>query len=102
MTYHNKLQERVVELAGKSFASYHVRDKTLIFAGCTVKRPKANPANTTGTTNRDNAPPPETTEQKGDLLICDLWKNETDSVHEMRVVNTDAKSHSENPPEKCL
>ena len=43
-----------------------------------------------------------TTEQKGDLLIHNLWKNWTDSVHYMRVVNTDAKYHSGETPEKCL
>ena len=41
-------------------------------------------------------------EQKGNLLICDLWKNGIYSVHNMRVVNTDAKYHSSKTPEKCL
>ena len=41
-------------------------------------------------------------EQKGDLLIRELWNNNTDSVHGMRVVNIDAKSHSATTPEKCL
>ena len=27
---------------------------------------------------------------KGDLLILDLWKQGTDSIHDMCVVNTDA------------
>ena len=36
----------------------------------------------------------EAMEQKGNLLIRDLWENGTDSVNDMRVVNTDAKSHS--------
>ena len=38
--------------------------------------------------------------QKGNLLICDLWKSGIDSVHNMRVVNTDAKSNSSKSPEK--
>ena len=41
-------------------------------------------------------------EQKGDLLIRDLWANGTDSVHNMRVVNTDAKSYWEKSPERFL
>ena len=41
-------------------------------------------------------------EQKGDLLIRDLWANGTDSVHDMHVVNTDAKSYWERSPEGCL
>ena len=46
--------------------------------------------------------PPEVKEQKGDLLIRDLCQNRTDSVHDMRVVKTDAKSHSGKTPEKYL
>ena len=47
-------------------------------------------------------PTPEVTEYKGDLLIHNLCQNGTDSVHVMGVVKTDAKSHSANPPDKCL
>ena len=67
-----------------------------------MKRPKAKPDRTIGSTNPDAAPPPEVTEQKGDLLICSLWQNVTNSVHGICVVNTDAKSHSGKTPEKCL
>ena len=55
---------------------------------------------------RDSTTPgdtqPEATEQKGDLLIQDLLANRTDNVHDMRVVNTDAKSYWERSPERCL
>ena len=67
-----------------------------------MKRTKATPARASGTTDRDGATPPEVTEQKGDLLIRDLWQNGTDSVHDMYVVNTYAKSHTAKTPEKCL
>ena len=48
------------------------------------------------------APPPEVTEQKGDLLICDLWHQGSGNVHDMRVVNTDAQWHRTKDPERCL
>ena len=67
-----------------------------------MKRPKENQARTTGTTIPYNAPPLEATEHKYDLLILDLWQNGTDSVCNMRVVNTDANSHLENSTEKFL
>ena len=35
-------------------------------------------------------------------MIRDLWQNGTNSVHDIRVVNTDAKSHLANTPERCL
>ena len=44
----------------------------------------------------------EATEKKGNLLICDIWKNGTDSVHDTHVVNTDTNSNSAKTPEKCL
>ena len=100
--HHNELWEGGADLARKEFRPSHMHDNPLIFTGCAVKRPKAKPTRPTGSTNRDNAPPPEATEQKGDLLIRDLWQNGTTSVHNMSVVNTDAKSHSAKPPEKCL
>ena len=60
------------------------------------------PAEPSGTTDQNEAPPPVVMDQKEDLLIRDLWQNGKDSVHDMRVVNTDAKSHSTKTPEKCL
>ena len=45
---------------------------------------------------------PIDTEQKGDLLIRDLWQQGTDSVHDMIVVNTDTLSYVCKSLEKCL
>ena len=41
-------------------------------------------------------------EQKSNLIIRDLWHNGIDSVYDMHVLNTEAKSHSAKTPEKCL
>ena len=41
-------------------------------------------------------------EEKGDLLIQDLWTQGTDSIYDMCVVNTDAVSHQSKTPEKYL
>ena len=86
----------------KYFTSSHVRDDPLIFACYAVKRPKAKMISTKGTTVLEKALPLEATEHKGELLICVLWKNGTKSVHNMHVVNTDAKYHSSKTTEKCL
>ena len=40
--------------------------------------------------------------EKRDLLIWDLWNQWTDSIHNMRVVNTDAVYYQSKTPEKCL
>ena len=88
MAHHNKLLDRVTDLSGKVFTP--------------LKRHKAKPARTTGLTNQYNATPLETTEQKGDLLIQYICHNETNSVHDMGVIDIDSKSHSEKPQEKCL
>ena len=60
------------------------------------------PDGASGTTDQTWAPAPEVTAQKGNLMICDLWHNGTDTVHDMRVMNTDAKSRMAMDPEKCL
>ena len=67
-----------------------------------MKRPKAKLDRTKGTTVPVDTPPLDTTEQKGGLLIRDLWQYGTDSVHDMLFVNTDAKSYLAKNPEKCL
>ena len=59
---HNDFQDGVADPAGKAFTPSHVHNDPLIFAGFSMKRPKANPARTIGSTDRDNAPPPEATE----------------------------------------
>ena len=100
--HHNNLCDGILDMVGKAFTPSHVRNDPLVFAGCAVKRLKAKQDGAGGSTYQDGAPPSESTEQKGDLLIRDLRKNGTDSVHDMRVVNTDAKSHSEKTSGKCL
>ena len=70
---HNKLHDGVVDLDGKAFTPFHVRDDTLIYSGRAMKRTKAAPAGAGGTSNHADVQPPEFTEQKGVLLIQDLW-----------------------------
>ena len=84
-----------------AFIPSHVRNNPLIYQCCAVKRTKAKPDGTSDTIDPDDTPP-EATEQKGDLLLWDLWHNGTDSVHDITFVNTDAKSYWEKSPEKCL
>ena len=40
-------------------------------------------------------------EQKWNLQIHDLWKNGTNSVHNMHLLNTDSKSYLTKTPEGC-
>ena len=65
-----------------------------------MKRTNAAPAGANG--NSGHTSLPEVTEQKGDLLILNLWKQGTNSVHEMRAVNTDAPTYQKKDPEKFL
>ena len=69
---HNELRDGVADLDGKAFTPLHVRNDSLIFTGFAVNRPKDKPAGNSGSIDRDGAPPPEATEEKGDLLIRDL------------------------------
>ena len=67
-----------------------------------MKRTKAAPAGADGTSKKAVVHPPEVTEQKGDLLFRYLLQQGTDSVHNMRVVNTDALTYRTKDPVKCL
>ena len=97
---HNELRDGVADLAGKYFTTYLLCNDPLIYSGRTVKRTKAMPAGSNG--NSEHPAAPEVTEQKGDLLIRELWQQGTDSVHNMRVVSTDTLTYQMKEPEKCL
>ena len=99
---HNELRDRVADLAGKAFTPSHVHDDPLIYSGRSMKTTKAAPAGAGGTGKLAEVQPSEVTEQKGNLLIWDLWQQGTDSVHNMCVVNTYALTHRTKDPEKCL
>ena len=62
MVRHNMIRERFADLAGKSLTPFHVRISPLIFAGCALKRLKAKPDGTRGSTDQYGAPPPYATE----------------------------------------
>ena len=64
-----------------------------------MQRTKKQPARYTHLTSTKKS---EATEKKDNLLIRYLWQNGTESFHNMRVVNTDAKYHLAKTPEKCL
>ena len=85
---HNEIRDGVVDLARKSFNPVHMHDDPLILAGRAVQRTKPMLDGSTQPPSKNN---PEATKQKGDLLIHELWKNENDSVHDMRLLNTDDK-----------
>ena len=89
MARHNKLRDGLAHLEGKPFTPYHVHDDPLIYSGHATKRTNVTPAG--ASRNKDYAvvPPPEVTEQKGDLLIRDLCQKGTDSDHNTRVLKTD-------------
>ena len=67
-----------------------------------MKRMKDTPAGAGGNSNNAVVQPPEVTEQKGDLLIRDLWQQGVDSAHAMHVVNNDAPTHRMKDPVKSL
>ena len=77
----------------------HVRNNPLIFAVRAVQRTKEKPSGPELPPTKQKS---EAMEQKGDLLIRYLLQNGMDSVRDMHVVNTDAKSHLDKTPEKWL
>ena len=65
-----------------------------------MKRTKATPAGSNKTSEHPAAL--EVTDQKGNIFIWDLWQQGTNSVHDMRVMNTDTLTYQLKEPEKCL
>ena len=50
-------------------------------------------AKTTGSPHNNSPVNTENLEQKGYLIIRNIWQRGTESIHYMRVVNTDTPSH---------
>ena len=88
---HNELCDGVSDLSGKAFTPSLVRDDPIIYSDRSVKRTKATPAESNKTSEHPAVP--QVTEQKGNLLIRDLWQQGTNSVHDICVVNTDALTY---------
>ena len=99
---HNELRDGVAELEGKASTPSYVRYNPLIYSGHAVNRTKAIPAGDSRNNDQAGGPLPEVTDQKGNFLIRDIWPNGTDSVQDMCVMNTDAKSHMKKYPKRCL
>ena len=87
------------DLSSKYFTPTHVRYDPLIYAGCVVQSTKTH---TSGFKPSSSIKKSEAKEQKGNLIISDLCNNGTDSVHDISVVNTDAKSCLTNTQDRCL
>ena len=77
----------------------HMRNNPLIYTVISIQSPKAKKS---GPKLSSQTQMTEATKQKGNLLIRELWKKGTNSVHDMRVVNTDAKYYMKKTPERCL
>ena len=79
----------VADLVGKAFNPTHLRDDPLIYISCSVKRTKTKPDNSVTIPSTKNL---EAMDNKGNILIRDLWQNGTEFFHDMRVMNTYNKS----------
>ena len=99
MTFHKEFRYGVAELAERSFTPLHVRNNPPTRKGRAMQKVKYQP---TGSPTNNTPDTTENSEQKEDLLIHELWQIWTCNNHDMRVVNTDAISHRNKSPEKCL
>ena len=98
-TGHIKLPDEVSDLAGKAFTHYCVRYYHLIHPCFYVQEGKEKPK---GSLPKNPCDEKDMSKQKLDLLIHEIWKRGTDSIHEMHVVNTDYLYHQKKLQEKFL
>ena len=79
-THQNELYYGVANLAGKAFTPLHVHDDPLIYPGHAVREGKDLTKNLPSLGDK--------MEQKGDLLVQNLWQRGIDSIHDMYTMNT--------------
>ena len=70
---HNEIRDGVSDLAGKDFTPSRVHGDPLIYSGRAVRRTEPTPAVSKETKPSEQTAATEVTEQKGDLIIQDLW-----------------------------
>ena len=70
MARYNQIHDGVADLSRKVSILMHVHNYPLIYTGISVQRPKAQPVGSKPSPSTHNS---EFKEQKGGLLIRDLW-----------------------------
>ena len=93
------IRDGVPGITGKCFTLLYIHGEPFIYLGRAGREGKDH---TMG--SLFNNPPVENamSEQKEDLLIHQIYQISMGSIHYMRVVNTDALSHQNKSPYKCL
>ena len=84
MAHHNNFCDGVANLVSKAFTPTYVCDVPKIYTGHAVHG---------GKNKLKGSPSKDDGELKGVILIRDLWTQGMDSIHNKRVVNTDATSY---------
>ena len=93
MARHKKLCDGFADPVVKAFTPTHVHNDPKIYNCRSVCGGKDKPK---GSPSKDKGG------MEGDLLIIDIWKQGTDSIHNTHVVNTDTISYQTQTPDKCL
>ena len=89
----NKLRNGVADYVIKAFTPTHVYDDPKIYTVCAIRG---------GKNDIKWSPSKYVEELKGGILIREPWIQGTDSIHNMRVANSDATSYQSKSPENCL
>ena len=99
-TCHNYIRDRFTDLSRKALSPSRVCDNLLVYPGCVVREVNFQLTRSPVTNN-----PPvlqEKLDQKGFLLILDLFQRRMDSIHDMRVVGDYTLSYHNKSLEKFL
>jgi hypothetical protein len=94
---HNEINEELCDLASKALAPSAVRVESMIHSRRTAEETRA----------KEPKPPVQrlsrsSDKERGDILIRGFWARGTDVIVNVRVTDTDAKSHRSPDPHKVL
>ena len=103
MTFHSDLHDVVINLSIKALISLHARDDPFIHTIHTMQGWKAFPSDTQGM-EYTKVPKsiPEDLGYKGGLLMQYFWRNDTNSIQYMCVINTEVYPYINRDPDKVL
>ncbi len=97
---HNEIRDELADFAEKAFCASAIRSEPKIHLCCDNEEKKANQSENEPAVKKNLCK--QNGEERGDLLIRNLWNNGTDCIIDVRCTDTDAKSYKAKDPMEVL
>jgi hypothetical protein len=99
---HNEIRDELHDLAAQAFNNSSVRDEPQIHPSRHEEQKEASEESPESQQVIRTLSKQASSEERGDILIRNLWQNGTDCILDVRITDTDAASYRHKDPKKVL